>query len=200
VVVHRPAKLPYLVLGYKAPVIGHAGEDWEPYALRVLAGILDAGDSARLPARLVRGAELAAAAGASYDLYDRLPGLFVLSAIPTPGTEVAELEAALHREVRALREAPVAADELARVKRQVVASEVYQRDSLFYQAMRLGRLATVGLDWRLHEDYVDRIRAVTPEQVREVARRYLVPARLTVAELRPEPLDGPAVAAAPEAR
>ena len=168
--------------------MGHAGESWEPYALEVLAAILDGGDSARLPARLVRGEELAAGVGASYDLYQRLPGLLTLSAVPTPDTGLADLESALRAEVQALQAEPVDAEELRRVQNQVVAADVYQRDSVFYQAMRLGRLETVGLDWSLHDRYVERIRGVTPEQVQEVARRYLTPQRLTVTELRPESL------------
>jgi zinc protease len=39
------------------------------------------------------------------------------------------------------------------------------------------------------DDYVERIQAVTPEQIREVARKYLVDERLTVATLEPQPLD-----------
>ena len=56
--------------------------------------------------------------------------------------------------------------------------------------MRLGTLETVGLGWRKLDDYVPRIQAVTPEQVREVARKYLTDDRLTVATLEPLPLDG----------
>jgi len=64
--------------------------------------------------------------------------------------------------------------------------------------MRLGRLETVGLGWRTGEDYVDRIRAVTPEQVQAVARKYLKDEALTVVLLEPQPM-GRAVARAPAA-
>ena len=50
-------------------------------------------------------------------------------------------------------------------------------------------VVTVGLDWRLDDKYVERIRAVTPEQVREVARKYLAEDRLTVAMLDPQPIE-----------
>jgi zinc protease len=70
-----------------------------------------------------------------------------------------------------------------------VAAQVYKQDSVFYQAMEIGMLETVGLPWRSKDDYVDRILAVTPEQVRQVAEKYLVDERLTVAELDPLPLD-----------
>jgi zinc protease len=50
-------------------------------------------------------------------------------------------------------------------------------------------LETVGLDWRVADSYVERIRAVTAEQVQAVARKYLIPDRLTVAVLEPLPID-----------
>jgi zinc protease len=52
-------------------------------------------------------------------------------------------------------------------------------------------LETVGLDWREAERYVGRINAVTPEQVRQVAREFLRDERLTVAILEPLPLNIP---------
>ncbi|MCU0936041.1 MAG: insulinase family protein, partial [Gammaproteobacteria bacterium] len=85
---------------------------------------------------------------------------------------------------------PVDPAELAKVKTQVVVSDVYQLDSVMAQAMRLGRLETVGIGWRAGETYVDRIRAVTPEQLQAVARKYLTETSLTVAHLEPRPIDG----------
>jgi zinc protease len=96
----------------------------------------------------------------------------------------------LRAEVTRLREELISQEELARVVAQVAATDVYQQDSLFYQGMRLGTLETVGLGWNRLDDYVQRIQAVTPEQVRAVARKYLTDDRLTVATLEPLPLDG----------
>ncbi len=189
-----PARLPYLVMGYKTPNIQTAGEAWEPYALTVLAAILDGGSSARLQRELVRGAEVAASASADYSLYQRLPGLFTLSGLPADGVPVARLETALEGVVERLRREPVSDDELERVKTQVVAEDVFQRDSVFYQALRLGMLETIGLDWRLDDAFVDAVRAVTAEQVQAVARRYLVADALTVARLDPQSMETRTVA------
>lgn len=184
-----PAELPYLIMGYKTPVLKTAGETWEPYALEVLAGILDGGASARFARELVRGQQVAAGAGAGYNLYARGDGLFTLSGTPAQGRTMEELEQALREQVRRVREEPVTAAELERVKAQVVAGNVYERDSLFYQAMQIGILETVGLDWRVADEYVDRVKAVTAEQVQQVARKYLKDESLTVAVLDPLPLD-----------
>lgn len=187
-IVKEPAELPYIILGYKAPVLKTTAEEWEPYALQVLAGILDAGDSARLSRNLIRGSEIAAQAGASYNMHARLDELFTVAANPAPGHNLDELEHALRAELKQLREELIGDEELDRVVAQVIAADVYQRDSMFYQGMRLGVLETVGLGWEKIEDYVDRIKAVTPEQVREVARKYLVDQQLTVTILEPQPL------------
>jgi zinc protease len=190
IVVKTPAEVPYVTLGYKVPTLKTAANDWEPYALAVLEGILDGGTSARLSRDLVRGSQVAAAADTSYNATSRLDELFMLAGNPAPGHTSAELEQALRAEVARLREEPVSADELARVVAQVVATDIYRQDSMFYQGMRLGILETIGLGWNRLDDYVQRVQAITPEQIREVARNYLTDDRLTVATLEPLPLDG----------
>jgi zinc protease len=185
VTVSVPAKQPYLMMGYKTPIVGTADKAWEPYALTVLAAILDGGSSARLSKELVREQAIAAAAGAGYDAYSRLPGQFLLDGTPTAGNDIAKIEAALRAQVKRLQDEPVSQAELDRVIAQAVAQKVYQKDSLFYQAMEIGMLESYGLDWRLAGQEVERIKAVTPEQVQAVARKYLVDDRLTVAVLKP---------------
>ena len=90
--------------------------------------------------------------------------------------------------MRRLREQLVGDEELARVRAQLVAGKVFERDSIFYQAMQIGLLESIGLDWRLADQHVERLSAVTAEQVRTVARKYLVEDHLTVAMLDPLPL------------
>ncbi len=199
VMVKAPAELPYLIMGYKVPTLKDADPDWEPYALEVLAGILDGGGSARFSRELVRGSQLAASAGVGYSLSSRLDSLLVLAATPAPGREVAALEQALREQVRQLQEQPVEAAELRRVIAQVVAADVYQRDSTFYQAMRLGIPETIGLGWEALADYVERVQQVTPEQIQKVARKYLTDERLTVAILEPQSLVSKAPSSNPAA-
>jgi len=187
--VEAPAKVPYLMMGYKAPVLLTADEQWEPYALEVMAAILDGGDGARLASELVRGTAVAASAGAGYDGHDRMETLFLLSGTPSNGHTVKDLEAALLEQVQRLRDTPVDEDELERVKAQIRAEKVYEQDSIFYQAMQIGMLETVGLSWKDAEKYLERMEAVTAEQVQAVAKKYLVQDGLTVAELVPLPID-----------
>ncbi len=188
-----PAKLPYVLMGYKVPSLNTAPTRDEAYALEVLAGVLDGGASARLSRNLLRGSQLAASAGADYDRTNRLDGFLTLSAIPVSGVAIEQLIAALTAEVTHLQEEPVSETELSTVRAQVVASDVYQRDSVFYQAMELGMLETVGLGWRVQQEYISQIEAVTPRQIQAVARKYLTPERLTVAVLIPQSMNTGAI-------
>ena len=189
VTLKAPAELPYVILGYKTPVLKTAENKHDAYALEVIAGILDGGNSARLARDLIRGQKIAASASAGYDMLAAQDSLLALDGTPASGASITDLENQLRQQISQLRQQPVTAEELARVKAQVVAADVYERDSVFYQAMKIGILESTGQSWRLLEDYVDNIRAVTAEQVQQVARKYLNDDQLTVATLEPLPTD-----------
>jgi zinc protease len=190
VVIKAPAKLPYLLMGYHVPVLRNADADWEPYALEVLAGVLSGNPAARLNQRLVRESKLAIDASAGYDLMARgRQSIFALDATPSEGKTVAELESALLQQIEQIKETGVTVEELERVKAGVIAADVYKRDSMFYQGMQIGTVETIGFSWKILEDYPKKLRAVTPEQVQAVAKKYLLKDNLTVATLDPQPID-----------
>lgn len=190
VAVKAPAKLPYLAMGYHVPTLRDPANDGDPYALEVLAGVLDGHASARLNQSLVREQQIAVSAGAGYDLISRGPAMFILDGAPAEGKSVAELETAIREQIEKIKRDGVTEEELQRVKAQVIAAQVYQRDSMFYQAMLIGEVETVGLPLNTLETRLEKLKAVTAGQVQEVARKYLVDDRLTVAVLDPQPLDG----------
>mgnify|MGYP001955467896 CR=1 FL=1 len=179
------ATLPYLMLGYKVPTLRTATDKTEAYALNILAGILDGGRSARLSKHLVREQEIAASAGAGYSLYSQHESLFMFEATPNTGSTVDQLEQALEVEIKKLQTELVSAEELARVKAQVVANEVYQLDSVQRQAYMIGSLESVGLGWQTMQTYAANVQSVTAEQVRAAAQKYLIDDTKTVALLTP---------------
>ncbi len=189
VIVKAPAELPYLQMGWKCPVLRDVAKDWEPYALEVLMGVLDGNESARLNQSLVRESRLASEVGTSYDSTGRGPGMCLVDGTPSQGKSAAELEAGLRAELARLAQDGVTEDELARVKAQVVASQVFKRDSIFGQAMEIGQFEISGLSYRDIDRALEQVKAVTAEQVRAVAKRYFVDDGLTVAVLDPQPLD-----------
>ena len=83
--------------------------------------------------------------------------------------------------------------ELTKAKNQIEAQFVFAQDSNFYQAMLLARFELIG-DWRGLDSYLPAVRKVTAEDVKRVAREYLVADRRTVGILVPT---GPARTAAP---
>ncbi len=190
--INAPAELPYMMMGWKVPVVTTVNKEssWEPYALEMLVGILDGGNSARFSRHLIRDQEVAAGIGAGYGLFSRLADTFTIAGTPARGKSISDLQKAVISELVQLKTEPVSELELNRVKAQVMANAVYERDTVFYQAMQIGMLETIGLDWRLSDDYVDNIQAVTAEQVQAVANKYFIDQGLTMAELIPMPLEG----------
>ena len=185
ILVAVPAKLPVLMLGYNAPSLVTAQQSWEAYALEVLAAILDGGDSARLPTKLIRAKQIAATIDVNYALYSRLDGLFTISAIPAQTSNLSQLETALLAEIKNLQTKPVSAEELARAKTGLVASKVFQQDSLEAQAIEIGNLVSIGRSWQDADAYQQRVEAVTAAQIQEVAKKYLSTQRLTIGRLQP---------------
>jgi zinc protease len=208
-VVKAPGKLPYLAMGFHTPtLVGSellskptAEQDWEPYALDVLAGVLSGNDSARLNQKLVRETSIALDVGAGYDSTSRgRESLFELVATPGDGKTVADVEAALIEQIELIKTGGVTQQELDRVKAAVIAADVYQRDSMFYQAMQIGQLETMNYSWRLLKEYPEKLKAVTSEQIQAVAKKYLIKDNMTVATLDPQPIDPNAKPAKPYVR
>jgi predicted Zn-dependent peptidase len=94
----------------------------------------------------------------------------------------------LRDQIRRLVEEGISEHELRRVEAQVIAAQVFAQDSVFYQAMRIGALDTVGLPYDSVDRQLKKLQEVSVAQVREVARKYLVDDNLTVAVLDPQRL------------
>lgn len=184
-----PATIDYLMMGYKVPSLNTTEEDWQVYALEVLAWILDGGRSSRLSKELLREQQLVTTTSVSYDLHSRLQTLFTVSAIPAKGKTTEDVEAALRQQIKRMREEAVSDEEMQRAKTQILTGRVYEQDSVFYQAMQLGVLETVGIGWRADEVFNKNIKAVTAEQIQAVANKYLIKDGLTVTILDPLPIE-----------
>ena len=181
-----PVRVPALYMSYNVPSLTTADHQDDFYALTMLGGVLDGGTSARMESNLVRGQRLAAGLGAGYDGLQRGNGTFTITATPNPEVSLDELEAAIKAEIEKIAEQPPSEAEMDRVRAGVLAEQIYQRDSVMGQAMELGTLSVLGLDWRLAGQFDDNLEAVTPEQVQQAARKWLVAERSAVAHVIPE--------------
>ena len=102
------------------------------------------------------------------------------------GKTLAEVEAGLWQQLKQLQETPPSSAELARVRAQVLASEVYAQDSITSQATQIGQLETVGLSWRIQDSNLADLEAVTPADIQAAAQKFFIPTRLTTAYIHPE--------------
>ncbi len=180
------SSLAYLLMAYRTPVIGQLDDPADAYALEVLSGILDGGRSARFSRYLQREQEVAISVSAGYDAFDRLEGLFTITATPKPGVTLENLQKAVEAQLDRLKTEAVSEQELQRVKAQVISGRVYDRDSTFYTAMQIGMLETAGLDWQLLDDYLIQIKQVDAADIQRVAKRYLVKNGLTLGQFWPQ--------------
>lgn len=183
VVVKREAQVPFVMAGFRVP--NHTSAD--SYALTFLDSILSRGKSSRLYRSLVHEQKVALAVGTQYSRLRADPELFYFFAVVKPGQKVEEVEQALYKEIQRIQAEPPSEQELQRAKNQIEAAHVFGQDSNFRQAMLLGEAETVGAGWRDVEQFLERIRSVTAEDVQRVARRYFVEDVRTVGILIPTP-------------
>lgn len=188
VTVKAPAENAFLLMAWKVPNLRDVEKDDDPYALDVLAAVLDGYDNARLPARLVRTDRIANSVDAGFDATARGPVMFTLSGVPAQGISVDQLELALRAEIARIAKEGVSAAELKRVKAQLIASQIYKRDSVFGQAMEIGSMELSGFSYRASDRMIERLGEVTPAQVQAAAQKYFSDEQLTVGVLSPLPM------------
>jgi zinc protease len=182
------AQNPQLVLAYQAPSLPYSTKQEDADALEILAAVLNGYDNARFNARLIRNKKIATDINTDYSHIGRGPGLFIIAATPTEKTSLTELEKQLKSEVKTISEQGISETELARIKTQLIAQQIYKRDSLFGQIMEIGLLESFGLDYTQSDTILKRLQNVTKEQVRSVAKQYFNDDTLTVLTLTPIPL------------
>ncbi len=186
ITLYEKVSTPYILMGYKVPALNTIDDPGIPYVLDVIAGVLDGGNSARFAKNIIRGDELAVSVGSSYDPYERIEGLFLFAGTPTPDTTPDELKEAIIHQLTRLKTEAVSQSELDKVIAQVVASKIYDRDSMFNMGMQIGILESVGIAWETLDDYEAMIKSVTAEDIMAVAKKYFVEDQLTVGLLLPE--------------
>jgi zinc protease len=145
----------------------------ESPALDVLAQLMGGGSNSYLYRALVIDRPLAVSAGASYQGTALDDTQFTISASPKPGVEFAAVEQAIDAVIAEVAQNPVRAEDLERVKTQLIAEAIYAQDNQASLARWYGAALTTGLSVDDVRSWPDRIRAVTAEQVRAAAQKWL---------------------------
>lgn len=185
----------YLVPAYRT-------DKKESVALDVLSQVLGGGSTGRLYRTLVVDKGLAANAGAWYQSTALDDTRFGLSATPRPDVSMETLEAALDAAIATLATDGPDPAELARAKTRLVAEAIYAQDNQATLARIYGAALATGSTAEDVKIWPDMVKAVTAEEVREAARRYLVPARAVTSQLlqvKPAPAAAVPAATGPEA-
>ena len=145
----------------------------ESAALDVLAQLMGNGSNSYLYRALVIDKPLAISAGAGYQGTALDPTQFQISVSPRPGVEFSQVEQAIDAVIADLAQNPPRAEDLERVKTQLIAEAVYAQDNQATMARWYGGALTSGLSIEDIRSWPQRIRAVTGDQVRDAARKWL---------------------------
>jgi zinc protease len=184
VVVKKETPVERLLIGYHAPAVADA----DSYPLQIVEAILSTGKASRFYRRLIEQDESVTVASATY--HDHIdPSLFYIQAELKPGAKLAEVERAIYEEIDRLKNENVPDAELEKAKRQIEADLVMSNEEPLQQAILLGQYETVAFEDRVPEQargykyldtILDRIRAVTPEDLARAAQKYFVEDNRTV--------------------
>jgi predicted Zn-dependent peptidase len=176
------ARLPMLIIGYHIP----RGNSPDNYAMQVLANVLSSGRSSRMYQHLVKDKQLAVSVDAQPD--SRIgPSMFYIQAMPRPGVKPEDLEKAIYDEIAAVQKDGVTSAELEKARTQQRRAQINARQSSLTAAVRLGQYTVFFNEPDLINTVYDKFAAVTADQVKTAAAKYLVPDERTVITTLPAP-------------
>jgi zinc protease len=183
------AQVPAVILGFLGPK--RRSPDF--YALNMVDAILTAGESSRLRQDLVKGKQsviqyesnLGWPFASPLDYRDPEP--YAIFLLYKPNFTSSQIVAQVQEELNQLAATPVEASELERVKMQLRAAQIRELQSSLNRARALAQYEITDGDPNLINTELDRMLAVTPEQIQAAVKRYLTPDRRSVLVIEPEP-------------
>ena len=168
---------PFAALGYHIPDETH--EDWP--ALDAMADYLGAGATSLLYKKLVKEQKIATDVG-SFGGYPatKYPCLLLVYTFPSQGHTNAENETEIKAVIESLKAEPIPAEEVEKIKARYKAGFIRSLQSNLGMAKNLAAYENSYGDWRMLFKELDRINAVTPEDIQRVAKQYLTRENRTV--------------------
>jgi zinc protease len=180
-IVHRPAELPQIMIGYHGPPVGSD----DVYVLDVLQAMLTKGDSSRLYKKLVRDLGIAINVDASFP-WSIDPNLFYFDIKMKPGEDAAAGEEAIYSELEAIAENGVSETELERVKNTLEADFIRSMQRVNGKAMKIGTYEIRFGDYQKIPQVPGLYRAVTNDDIKRIVKTYFTEKKRNVVTLVPE--------------
>ncbi|MBC8358385.1 MAG: insulinase family protein [Candidatus Aminicenantes bacterium] len=171
---------PIVIMGYHCPDARHK----DIRSLEAMANIIGQGRSSRLYEVLVKDKKVAVAAvSVSGFPGDKFSNLVVFYAVPSRGHTSAECLELIDEEIEKIKKESVTPEELTKFKRGEVKGILDQMKSNSRMAALLTYTDVVLGDWKLMFDQIEEIRAITAEDIKRVANKYLVKKHKTIGEI-----------------
>jgi zinc protease len=189
---HAQVASPRLIMSFNAPSLTTAPDRRTAHALRLLNMLLAGSSSGRIKQQLQLSEAIFTEAYSKYDAFNRGDSLLTITTQLNPDklNDADEALARLWQVIESLKSKAPEPAELERARNLVIANTVYAQDDLEGQAHTLGLLETIGLDWRLADQDTDELKKVTPLDIQQVAKTYLMRERLSTAKILPEKNNG----------
>jgi predicted Zn-dependent peptidase len=169
---------PHLLIGYHKPELTHPDQ----FVFDVMGSILSRGRTSRLYENIVKKKKLATRIWASGG-GQQFPNLFIFSATPRHPHTPEEIEEAIYEEIERLKTEPISDWELEKVRNQADADFIRGLRSNFGMAYRLGNYEALTGSWKYLVDVIEKRKAVTPEEIMNVSRKFFTSTNRTVATL-----------------
>ena len=168
---------PNVAIAYHKPQVTHPDQ----YALEVVESLLSSGRTARLYKTLIEEKRIAVMVR-SYAGASRYPDTFYVFVTPRHPHTAEEVEQAVYEEIEKLKKEPPSQWELEKIKNQLEAGFIRGLDSNNGLADEIGYYESIA-GWEYINIALEKIKAVTAEDVMRVARKYLTKTNRTVATL-----------------
>ena len=171
---------PFIAIGWHIPKGTHP--DFP--AIEAMSDYLGQGRTSLLYKNLVKEKKIAAQT-AIYPGYPgrKYPSLLLAYALPSPDHTNEECEEQIFAEIERLQNKLITAEEVEKIKARTKASLINQMNSNMGLAMQLASYQNSWGDWREMFKSLDKINAVTAEDIQRVAQKYLTKQNRTVAKL-----------------
>ncbi|MBL7084723.1 MAG: insulinase family protein [Candidatus Omnitrophica bacterium] len=171
--------LTYLLFGFHSLAL----TDRDSFALDVLGTILGEGESSRLYESICNKKKLAYSIEA-INYTPRQPGLFIISAL-LEEAQRRRVSSLVLKQIERVKKKKVSEKELEKAKNKIISDILFYNQTIENQAQDLALNEAVAGDFRFTEEYIQKIKQLTQEDILKVANKYLRQDNLSIVALIP---------------